>query len=152
MRVDESLQNDGQPGGQVVSLLLREARKLHRAATSKSLADSLPILRRLLGTQVIRGMTLPELSRQRHTVQRKHVLRALAIEAGYSGWEAYRGALIDMEPDRFQQFDVLRRTAGYPNLWFSSVAAAESYAVEHGGHAIRVGQQAVVLVEMQSPS
>jgi hypothetical protein len=152
MRVDESLQNGGKPGEQVVSLLLREAKKLHRAAISESLADSLPILRRLLGAQVIRDMTLPELSRQRHMVQRKHVLRALAIEAGYSGWEAYRGALIGMGPDTLQPFDVLRRTAGYPNLWFSSVEAAESYAVEHGGHAVRVGQQAVILMETQSPS
>lgn len=147
MRIEKSVQDQNQAGENAVGRLLREAKKLHRAATSESLAESLPILRRLLSTQVIQNMTLPELSQQRNMVQRKHVLRTLAMEAGFSGWEAYRGALVSMNPSALEQFDVLRRNAGYPNHWFSTLQEAERHVAAHGGRAVRVGQQAVVFVE-----
>lgn len=144
MHIQNSIQNHIQSHEQFVELLLREAKKLHRAAVSTSLATSLPVLRRLLSTQAIHGISLPELSRRRNIVQRKHVLRALAVEAGYSNWEKYRAALTEMKPEALQQFDVLRRMLGYPNLWFSSMAEAEGHVAAHGGQAIRVGQQALV--------
>lgn len=144
MHIQNSIQNHIQSHEQFVELLLREAKKLHRAAISTSLATSLPVLRRLLSTQAIHGISLPELSRCRDIVQRKHVLRALAVEAGYSSWDEYRAALTEMEPKALQQFDVLRRMLGYPNLWFSSMAEAEGHAATHGGQAIRVGRQALV--------
>jgi len=150
MRIEKSSQDSGKANEQVVGLVLREAKKLHRAAVSESLAESLPVLRRLLSAQVIQGLSLPELSQGRSKVQRKHVLRALAIEAGYSSWEEYRVALVGLEPHALEQFDVLKRAAGYPNLWFSSFEEAEVHAAAHGGRAIRVGKQAVVLVEAQS--
>jgi len=147
MRTQKSIQNIRQSDEQILSLILREAKKLHRAAISESLAASLPVLRRLLSAQAINGMSLPALSQCRSMVQRKHVLRALAVEAGFSNWEQYRTALADTKPEALQQFDVMRRAAGYPNIWFSSVAEAESHAAMHGGRAIRVGQQAVVFPE-----
>ncbi|MCB1569346.1 MAG: hypothetical protein KDI69_11095 [Xanthomonadales bacterium] len=72
------------------------------------------------------------------------MLRVLAIEAGYAGWNEYRAAIAEAQPEALQPFDVLRRTAGYPNLWFSSLKEAEDYAVVQGGHPIRVGRQAVI--------
>lgn len=42
-------------------LLLLEAKKLHRAATSDSKLKALPVLRRLITTQVIRELSLAEL-------------------------------------------------------------------------------------------
>lgn len=69
-------------------LLLREAKRLHRAAQSDSPAESLPVLRRLLAAEAIPGPTLPAAFRARTQVQRKHVLRALTLEAGYPSWEA----------------------------------------------------------------
>ena len=45
-----------------VAPLLRVAKRLHRAAVSSSLVESLPVLRRLLAAQVIRGLTLPQLA------------------------------------------------------------------------------------------
>lgn len=149
MPIVKSIRDDRQPGRQVVEVVLREAKKLHRAAVSESLAASLPVLRRVLSAHVIRGMTLPELSRHRGMVQRKHVLRMLAVEAGYPGWEEYRGALVATEPQSLQQFDVMRHVAGYPNIWFSSMKEAEEHSAVHGGRAVRVGQQAVVFVELQ---
>ena len=130
-----------------VAPLLRVAKRLHRAAVSSSLAESLPVLRRLLATQVIRGLTLPQLSQRRSLIQRKHLLHTLAIEAGFLNWDAYRGALAETPHDPPLPFDVHKPTAGYPNLWFSSLADAEAHAARHGGRAVRHGQQAVVFVE-----
>ena len=130
-----------------VAPLLRVAKRLHRAAVSSSLAESLPVLRRLLAAQVIRGLTLPQLSQRRSLVQRKHLLQTLAIEAGFLNWDAYRGALAETPHDPPLPFDVHTGAAGYPNLWFSSLADAEAHAARHGGRAVRHGQQAVVFVE-----
>lgn len=131
--------------GETAGIVLREARNLHRAANSDSLARSLPVLRRLLATGVLHGMALPELHRQRGTVQRKHVLRMLALEAGHPSWEAYRVALAHMTADELPHFDILRRHAGYPNHWFSSLDEAQAHAARHGGRVMRVGHQAVVM-------
>lgn len=128
-------------------LLLRIARNLHRAINSDSLCVSLPILRRLLATATLTAVSLPELQRNRDIIQRKHVLRMLAIEAGFSCWEDYRHALDNMQIDELAHFDHLRRTSSYPNLWFSSYADAQIYAKAHNSRALRVGGQAVVLAE-----
>ncbi len=143
------IEKSHQDRSQAVKLILREAKKLHRAAVSGALATSLPILRRLLAAQVLRGLSLPELSRNRSLVQRKHVLRTLAIEAGYSSWEEYRRVLGGMSPELLPHYDIVRHTAGYPNLWFPSAAEAEVYAAAHGGRAIRVGHQGVVFPDIQ---
>ena len=126
--------------------ILREAKVLHRAATSDSLSQALPVLRRLLATDTIRNVSLPELHRGRGIIQRKHVLRMLALEAGYGSWEDYRKVLPELPPEAIGHFDILRRTAGYPNVWFSTFPEAQAYAKAQGGRALRVGQQAVVLV------
>ncbi len=130
-----------------VSQLLREARRLHRAARSDALTQSLPVLRRLLRSQSVTPGSLPELHRRRHSVQRKHVLRMLAREAGHPGWEAYRHWLErggDGLP--IEHFDIAGRHAGHLNLWFSTPEAARSHAAVHGGRPIRVGDQAVLLL------
>ncbi|MCB2034182.1 MAG: hypothetical protein KDF57_13060, partial [Ottowia sp.] len=51
-------------------LVLREARRLHRAARSDQLSTALPVLRRLIAEGVLAGTSLPQLHRARHTVQR----------------------------------------------------------------------------------
>lgn len=127
-------------------LVLRMARNLHRATESESLAVSLPVLRRLLATATLTAISLPELQRNRDIIQRKHILRMLAIEAGFASWEDYRHALDTMSVDQIPHFDYLRRQAGYPNLWFSTYEEAQRYAAAHNGHALKVGEQAVVLV------
>ena len=131
--------------------VLREARRLHRAATSDSPAAALPVLRRLLATQVMPAASLPELFRQRARVQRKHVLRMLALEAGHASWEAFAQALptLDAAP-LLQAFDSQRGSATL-KLWFPDEAQATAYAAEHGGQVVRVGQQAVVVPADAAP-
>lgn len=126
--------------------VLREAKYLQRCAHSASLAEALPVLRRLLAQQVLQGLSLPELYRSRQLVQRKHILRLLALEAGYHSWEQYRPVLATLPLDELSHFDVIRRQVGYPNIWFASWVEAQDYVAKHGGRSWRVGQQAVVIV------
>lgn len=127
-------------------LVLRIARNLHRAAYSESKVIALPVLRRLLATATLTAISLPELFRCRDLIQRKHILRMLAVEVGFKCWEDYRHALDAMTSDQLAHFDHLRRSAGYPNLWFSSYAEAQCYARENNGKLVQVGEQAVVLI------
>jgi len=127
-------------------LVLHIARNLHRAVNSESLAVSLPVLRRLIATKTLTEISLPELRRCRDIVQRKHVLRVLAVEAGFNCWEDYRHALDAMNADQVSHFDQLARSVGYPNLWFSTFEEAQDYAWENNGRALKIGSQAVVLV------
>lgn len=122
------------------------AKQLHRAATSDSLRVSLPVLRRILATHTLRELSLPQLHKQRTVVQRKHLLRTLAVEAGFDSWEHYSQALRCMTVAQLPHLDVLHTSTGYPNLWFSTHEEALAHAQEHGGRVMRVGGQAVVLM------
>lgn len=122
------------------------AKQLHRAATSDSLRASLPVLRRILASRTLRELSLPQLHRQRAMVQRKHLLRTLAVEAGFDSWEHYSQALRGMTVEQLPHLDVMHGTTGYPNLWFSTHAQAQEHAMAHGGRVMRVGAQAVVLM------
>lgn len=126
-------------------VVLREAKRLHRAATSDVLSDALPVLRRLLAVRVLAVRTLPLLFRERATVQRKHVLRMLAVEAGYGGWEKYREALPHLDPQALLQTLASERSPATLKLWFASEAEATRYAARHGGRTARIRKQAVVL-------
>ena len=128
-----------------VQLVLREARRLHRAAVSDTLSEALPVLRRLLASRAVPDRPLPGLFQARGTVQRKHVLRALAREAGYASWEDYRHALPHIDVSHLQQLASVQRGTSVLKLWFSDTSAARRFAAEQGGQAVRVGVQAVVL-------
>lgn len=123
------------------------AKQLHRAATSDSLRVSLPVLRRILATHTLRELSLPQLHRQRAIVQRKHLLRTLAVEAGFDSWERYSEALRGMTVEQLPHLDALPASTGYPNLWFSTHEEAQGHAQVHGGRVMRVGRQAVVLMQ-----
>ena len=79
--------------------MLREAKRLHRAATSDALSEALPVLRRLLAARAVPACPLQALFRDRASLQRKHVLRMLAFEAGHASWEAYSQALAQVLHD-----------------------------------------------------
>ncbi len=130
---------------QSTKLLLREAKRLHRAATSDSLSQALPVLRRFLNAGATPIASLPDLFRQRHGLQRKHVLRLLAMEAGYSSWEAYRPALSQLTANQFEHLAVSETGFAHLNLWFASEVDALAFVSENGGRVVRVGQQAVVM-------
>lgn len=127
-----------------VEQALRQARSLQRAAQSDTLTQSLPAIRRAHGAGVFAELSLSALHRQRHLLQRKHFLRTLAAEAGFVSWEAYLPTLRSQTPQAYGHYTG-GRDYGYPNAWFSTLAQAETYAAEHGGHVLRYGEQAMVV-------
>jgi hypothetical protein len=131
--------------GRATVIVLRQARKLHRAASTGTLRESMPALRRLHTAAVLPGLTLRALHETRHDLKRKHFLRALAIEAGYPDWELFRAVLDNLPEAAVQQFRVMDDQLMFLNLWFSDEEQALAYVRVYGGTSIRVGKQAVVI-------
>ncbi|GAA5481392.1 hypothetical protein Hsar01_00601 [Haloferula sargassicola] len=125
--------------------MLYLGKRLHRAARSGSPAESLPVLRRLLKSGVVRGHSLSSLFAQRAIIQRKHLLQLLALEAGHGDWPGFRRTLAGLPPDQLEAFDLIVREAGYPNHWFATYEEAEHFAHTRGGRCLRVGGQGVVI-------
>lgn len=134
----------------ILDTWLREAKTLHRQAKSDSLSCSLPVLRRLLNTNVLIGLTLPELKKDTTIVQRKHLLQMLAVESGHKSWADFKHALENMfESDQMQlPYSLELKQAGYPTLWFSQSSEAHAYASENGGKVVIVGKQAVCIPDV----
>lgn len=133
------------PSSPSTEIVLREARRLHRAATSDSPAAALPVLRRLLAARAVPACSLPSLFNLRSTVQRKHVLRTLAVEAGFDSWESYSRALPRIDAALLQQAFEAGRDVSQLRRWFASPALATQYAAKRGGQVVPMGGQAVVL-------
>jgi hypothetical protein len=127
-----------------LELVLRQARKLHRAAKTGSLMSAMPALRRVHAAGVFPGDKLSTLYARRAQLQRKHFLRALAVEAGFLDWEHFRPELLHWAPEALAHYRVDACFATL-NAWFANVDEAEAHARLHGGQLLRVGRQAVVL-------
>ena len=136
-------------GRSSVALVLREARRLHRIAKSHSLSSSLPLLRRLLSAGILRDTTLPEAFRARASLQRKHLLRLLAVEAGFLSWEAYRPALSSIQPSELDSFIVHEKGWAFVHNWFPSAELAQAQVAKVGGRVVRIGSHAVALTAQQ---
>lgn len=134
------------PCSPTIKLLLREAKKLHKASRSESISKSLPVLRRLIASKVLINISLLELRKNQTLVKRKHILHMLAYEAGYCSWTEYKQIVEIPHEKNVEHYAISLGEAGYPNLWFSTLKDAENYAVLNGGNPIPVGEQAVVIV------
>jgi hypothetical protein len=126
-------------------LVLRHARKLHRAARTGAIHQALPALRRVHAAGVFPGVALSALYRERHSLKRKHVLRTLAVEAGFGDWESFRPRLDTLPAEAFAHLGQADSWLGFLNMWFSTEAEARAFAGEHGGTVFRIGTQAMVL-------
>lgn len=124
-----------------------EAKKLHRAATSRQKSRALPILRRLLKSQVFVQISLVDLFRAPELIKRKHLFQLLAKEAGYQHWAELKQALSAGLENQAPVDIKVSLYKGYPNLWFSNLQEAIKYTEVNGGEAMQVGQQAMVKVE-----
>jgi hypothetical protein len=130
-----------------LQLWLREANILQKAARSTSLARSLPVLRRLIKSKVLVGITLPELTKNAGIVQRKHLLNMLALENGQESWLEFKKLVQTSPRGTLKPYSVELRNAGYPILWFSTDKEAKAYAAQNGGRVVKVEQQAAVIPE-----
>ncbi|PMJ91743.1 hypothetical protein [Vibrio sp. 10N.261.55.A7] len=130
----------------LVELWLYEAKLLHKSTKSDQLSSSLPVLRRLLSSKILVGLTLPKLQKDISIIQRKHLLQLLAVENGFKSWVAFKTKLesITGSVDEHLPPRLKLKGIGYPALWFSNLEEAELYAKEHGGEAIVFGTQAVI--------
>lgn len=128
-----------------VELVLRQAKRCQRLANTGSISAALPILRRLINAGAVAETSLSVLFRQRATLQRKHFLRMLALEAGFSSWELLRPHLLTLGAAELAQLQWRENGAGKLNVWFSSPELAAQYVQEQGGKFITVGTQAVVM-------
>ena len=141
--------SSGLSPSEALTELARHAKQLQRTAQYGRKADCLPVSRRLIRTQVISHLTLPALYRQREQVQRKHLYRLLAIEAGFDSWEACRANLVSKMASGSEPVNLGLLHAplkhSYPNLWFANPEEAHRYTAEHGGQVYTYGQHAVVL-------
>jgi len=133
------------PENELLKSILRVAKSLHRAAKSDSRPHSLPVLRRLISSETFRQTSLPELYRRRETIQRKHILQMLALEAGSLNWSEYKKKIQAKPEEQPLDYSLALKHAGYPNIWFTSLPEAETYAAAQGGQPIPVGKQAVVI-------
>jgi hypothetical protein len=103
------------------------------------------VLRRLIASETFRQISLPELYRRRETIQRKHILQMLALEAGSLNWSEYKKKIQAQPEEQPLDYSLALKHAGYPNIWFTSLPEAETYAAAQGGQPIPVGKQAVVI-------
>lgn len=129
--------------------MLREAKRLHRAATSDALSEALPVLRRLLAARAVPACPLQVLFRDRASLQRKHVLRMLACEAGHASWEAYSQALSSLDSQAVVLSVAAQRSTAMLKHWFVGEQQAAQFASVHGGLVAPVGQQGAVVWPVQ---
>lgn len=123
----------------------REAKKLHKQTSSANKLEALPVIRRLIKHNVFLRISIMELLKQRAEIKLKHIYHLLAKEVGYQTWAELKQQLSSLSDDQKLHYSLKLKGAGYPNLWFSNLAQAESYVQLNGGEAISVGEQAVVL-------
>jgi hypothetical protein len=129
--------------------MLREAKRLHRAATSDALSEALPVLRRLLAARAVPACPLQALFRDRASLQRKHVLRMLTFEAGHASWEAYSQALSGLDSQSVVLSVAAQRSTAILKHWFMGEQQAAQFASAHGGLVTRVGHQGAVVWPVQ---
>ncbi|SPB16897.1 hypothetical protein NOV72_04097 [Caballeronia novacaledonica] len=130
---------------------LREhARRLLRHARDGDTSASMPVLRRLLATNVTRAARLADLHAIRDDLQLKHLLAMLAIELGYANWDACKPD-IDKQPGAI--IDRYRLDAGafndHEKNWFANEADALEWQRSHGGYIVRYGEQAVAILKRE---
>lgn len=131
--------------------VLHHARRLHRAARSSSVAAAMPVIRRIHAVGVFPELSVVGLYRARASLQRKHVLRMMAIEAGHAGWEGYRAVLPTLALDAIAPWHLSEHVAAGLNVWFSNEAEARA-ALGDAVTLRRYGTQVVVDGAVFEPS
>ncbi|WP_051414438.1 hypothetical protein [Pseudoxanthomonas suwonensis] len=132
------------PRDSAIALFLRHARRLHDAARDDSPSRSLPVPRRLRAAGLFARATLPALYRARAEVRRKHVLLALAREAGCTDWAAFRTVLASSPEPHLDHLRLVQEGLPQLNLWFRSPEEAAPVAERLGRRVVRHGAQAVI--------
>lgn len=131
------------PATDTLDRVLHHARRLHRAARSASISAAMPVVRRIHAAGLFPHLRVAGLYRARASLQRKHVLRMLAVEAGHASWEAYRDVLPGLSPEAVSPWHVAERLSAGLNLWFPNEAEARA-ALGDAVTLLKYGHQVVV--------
>ncbi|HYD94988.1 MAG TPA: hypothetical protein VEC01_06655 [Noviherbaspirillum sp.] len=133
-------------GASNAEFLRKVARRLLREAHSARPSAAMPVIRRVHRAGVLPVQRVADLYHARAALQLKHMLRMVAIELGYPGWDACKHD-IDRRPasalDRFR-LD-LGAFGDYNQVWFATEAEAQQWQQENGGRIVVYGAQAVVM-------
>jgi hypothetical protein len=130
------------------AFLRRHARRLLRDARADAPSRSLPVLRWLASSGTTSLTRTADLHRARDTLQLKQVLRALALELGYTDWAACRHDIDKRDPALLDHYRVDAGLYGdFMQNWFPNEASARSWQREHGGYIVRYGNQAVAILK-----
>jgi len=128
-----------------LQLWLREAKVLQKLTQSTSLSDALPVLRRLLNSNVLTNISLVALKKNTSIIQRKHLLQMLAAENGANSWADFKQQIVTAPEGSILPNSIELRDAGYPVHWFSNTTEATAYSEHHGGKVVKLGNQAAVV-------
>lgn len=127
-----------------VDAMLQLARKLHRAAQKGPISAAMPAIRRAHVAGVFGDEPLKAVYQRRQSLQRKHFLRTLAVEAGFADWETYLPVLRKQTVDAVAHLVLPYGTTGSLNHWFSTYEQAQAFANEHGQAVLTMGKHAMV--------
>lgn len=127
--------------------LRRYARRMLRDARSVHPSRALPVLRRVHAAAIVRAPRLADLYHARAELQLKHMLHTIAAELGYAAWDACKHDVDRRPPEVLDRFRLdLGAFGDYNQVWFSDEAAAQRWQRENGGHMVKYGRQAVVIM------
>lgn len=130
--------------GTALDAMLQLARKLHRAAQKGPISAAMPAIRRAHAAGMFGVEPLQAVYQRRQSLQRKHFLRTLAVEAGFTDWETYLPTLRGQTLDTVAHLAMPYGTTGSLNHWFSSYEQAHAFASRRGRAALSIGKHVMV--------
>lgn len=127
--------------------LRRYARRLLRQARADEPLKTLPVLRRIIATQVMPELRVTDLYPVRASIQLKHVLHMLARELEFSAWEVCKHSIDSMPAAVLDRYRLeLGMFGDYEKNWFPDMETARAWQQQNGGYLVRYGRQVVALL------
>jgi hypothetical protein len=127
--------------------LRRYARRLLRQARADEPLKTLPVLRRIIATQVMPELRVTDLYPVRASIQLKHVLHMLARELEFSAWEVCKHSIDSMPAAVLDRYRLeLGMFGDYEKNWFPDMETARAWQQQNGGYLVSYGRQVVALL------
>jgi hypothetical protein len=127
--------------------LRRYARRLLRQARADEPLKTLPVLRRIIATQVMPELRVTDLYAVRASIQLKHVLHMLARELEFSAWEVCKHSIDSMPAAVLDRYRLeLGMFGDYEKNWFPDMETARAWQQQNGGYLVSYGRQVVALL------
>jgi len=120
---------------------------LLRQARADEPLKTLPVLRRIIATQVMPELRVTDLYAVRASIQLKHVLHMLARELEFSAWEVCKHSIDSMPAAVLDRYRLeLGMFGDYEKNWFPDMETARAWQQQNGGYLVSYGRQVVALL------